>query len=85
LVFYEKGFLHAEYADFYGVNETTRSHLKQELLVSPIKGRLLAFSAGRENPHRVKRVLTGSRYVLSFWFTCEPKKAFAPHFDKRAQ
>lgn len=30
-------------------------------------GLLLAFTAGMENPHRVHKVTSGTRYVLSFW------------------
>lgn len=30
-------------------------------------GLLLAFTAGRENPHRAHKVTAGTRFVLSFW------------------
>ena len=43
--------------------------------VLPQRGRLLLFSAGKENPHRVKRVTEGSRYLFSVWLTTDPLHA----------
>ncbi|CAM9943427.1 unnamed protein product [Lampetra fluviatilis] len=37
--------------------------------VSPRCGRLVAFSAGRENPHGVRAVTRGRRCALALWFT----------------
>ena len=52
-----------------------------ELIVEPRKGRLIVFGSGRENPHRVTRVRTGTRYVLSFWFSCDKRKSFQTFLD----
>jgi len=41
--------------------------------VAPKRGRLLLFSAGSENPHRVKRVTSGRRHLLSVWLTSDPR------------
>jgi len=41
--------------------------------VAPKCGRLLLFSAGSENPHRVKRVTSGRRHLLSVWLTSDPR------------
>lgn len=55
-----------------------------EVLIEPRAGRLLTFSAGAENWHRVERVGAGERYVLSLWFTCDATKRFRPRYDGRA-
>jgi hypothetical protein len=44
--------------------------------VSPTCGRLVSFSSGLENVHRVERVTSGSRLVLAMWFTCSPSHAY---------
>jgi hypothetical protein len=49
--------------------------------VTPARGRLIVFGSGRENPHRVKKVSTGTRYVLSFWFTCNGQREFGTFLD----
>jgi len=41
--------------------------------VLPAQGRLLLFSAGKENPHRVQRVTVGRRHLLSVWLTSDPR------------
>ena len=38
-------------------------------IVRPVRGRLVTFSAGAENLHRVERVTEGTRYVFALWFT----------------
>lgn len=45
--------------------------------VEPKKGRLLAFTSGSENPHRVEPVERGVRYALTVSFSCDPSKAVA--------
>jgi hypothetical protein len=40
--------------------------------VQPKCGRLLGFSAGKENLHGVAGVLRGSRCALGLWFTFDP-------------
>jgi len=41
-------------------------------MVAPMRGRLLMFSAGKENPHRVNRARNGARYLFSVWLTTDP-------------
>ena len=38
--------------------------------ILPRRGRLVAFSSGPENGHRVARVERGARTALALWFTC---------------
>lgn len=52
-------------------------------LVEPRRGRMLAFSSGTENTHRVAKVLTGVRYLVAMWFTCDPKREFTAFLDGR--
>eukprot|EP00300_Choanocystis_sp_HF-7_P011961 c17690_g1_i1.p2 GENE.c17690_g1_i1~~c17690_g1_i1.p2 ORF type:complete len:121 (+),score=27.83 c17690_g1_i1:558-920(+) len=51
---------------------------KQELadgvVIEPIPGRLVLFSAGAENMHTPLKVKSGSRAVLQMWFTCQGVK-----------
>jgi hypothetical protein len=56
----------------------------EEHVVLPRAGRLLAFSAGHENEHAVRRVASGTRFVFSMWFTCDPRREFATFLDNRA-
>ena len=51
------------------------------LVVAPVPGRLIVFGSGRENPHRVNVVKSGTRYVLSFWFTCDESREFSNFLD----
>mmetsp|Transcript_70359 Transcript_70359/g.128906 ORF Transcript_70359/g.128906 Transcript_70359/m.128906 type:complete len:429 (+) Transcript_70359:93-1379(+) len=44
-------------------------------LIQPLAGRLIFFTSGLENLHRVLPMTWGSRYVLSMWFTCSAKHA----------
>ncbi|CAK0861302.1 unnamed protein product [Prorocentrum cordatum] len=44
-----------------------------DCVVSPRRGRLLAFTAGPENLHQVRRVTRGTRFVLAMWFTLSEK------------
>jgi len=55
-----------------------------EQVVEPRPGRLLIFSSGPENPHKVERVTSGQRLVLAFWFTCDPAKQFEIFLDGNA-
>ena len=50
-------------------------------LVQPGAGRLVMFSSGRENVHQVRPVRTGTRYVMSMWFTCDPDRVFPDFLD----
>jgi len=50
-------------------------------VVEPRPGRVLIFTSGAENPHKVERVKSGQRLVLAFWFTCDEKKRFEIFLD----
>lgn len=39
------------------------------------------FTSGAENTHFVERVTNGQRFVLSFWFTCDPSRQFEIFLD----
>ena len=41
--------------------------------IHPKLARLSTFTSGAENPHRVEKVATGTRYALTSAFTCETK------------
>ena len=58
-------------ADFEG-GELAFLDADAERLVTPRAGRLVAFSSGLENLHRVREVTRGERFVLAMWFTCSP-------------
>lgn len=47
-------------------------------------GRVVMFSSGPENAHRVERVTAGERFVLAFWFTCDPAREFEIFLDGAA-
>ena len=51
----------------------------KDRLVAPRCGRLLSFSSGLENPHRVEQVTRGSRLVLAFWFTCSARHSYGSY------
>eukprot|EP00947_MAST-08B_sp_MAST-8B-sp1_P000045 g45.t1 len=51
------------------------------LEVAPRKGRAIVFGSGQENPHRVTKVASGTRYVLSFWFTCDERREMKAFLD----
>jgi hypothetical protein len=55
-----------------------------ELAIEPRAGRVVIFSAGMENTHHVERVLSGQRFVLSFWFTCNRNREFPIFLDGEA-
>ena len=52
-----------------------------EQTVEPKAGRVVIFTSGKENPHVVDRVLSGNRFVLAFWFTCNPARKFENFLD----
>ncbi len=49
--------------------------------VEPKRGRVAIFSSGSENMHYVERVLSGKRYVLAFWFTCDEDRKMEIYLD----
>ena len=54
---------------------------REELIVEPAAGRFVAFTSGLDSIHRVGKVKSGERYVLSMWFTCNEKKQFKTFLD----
>ena len=50
-------------------------------VVEPRVGRLVTFTSGPENLHRVRKVTKGSRYVLAIWFTCSEKHKYVNDDD----
>ena len=40
--------------------------------IQPRSGLLSIFTSGKENPHRVEKVIEGVRYALTIGFTCNP-------------
>ncbi|XP_036415919.1 prolyl 3-hydroxylase 1 [Colossoma macropomum] len=42
-------------------------------VVKPQCGRVVAFGAGKENPHGVRAVTKGQRCAIALWFTLDPK------------
>ena len=62
-------------ADFEG-GELAFLDADAERLVTPRAGRLVAFSSGLENLHRVREVTRGERFVLAMWFTCSAEHAY---------
>jgi hypothetical protein len=55
-----------------------------EQIIEPKAGRVVMFSSGSENPHRVERLLSGQRFVLAFWFTCDLNREFQIFLDGNA-
>lgn len=56
-------------------------HASDVTYVVPRRGRLITFTSGAENLHRVARVTQGERLVLSLWFTCDPAFEFKAFLD----
>lgn len=64
--------------------EETDSGAPQEATqhtVEPMGGRLVVFTSGTENLHQVKKVKSGTRYVMSMWFTCNAARKFSDFLD----
>jgi len=64
-----------EYVDHnFPVDKKGLNQIPERLLtsVSPMKGRLLIFKSGKENPHRVCEVTRGNRYLFSIWYSPDP-------------
>mmetsp|Transcript_23611 Transcript_23611/g.40121 ORF Transcript_23611/g.40121 Transcript_23611/m.40121 type:complete len:333 (-) Transcript_23611:170-1168(-) len=66
---------------FYGQDDSSDEPTE---VVEPAPGRVVMFSSGAENPHRVERVTAGERFVLAFWFTCDPAREFEIFLDGEA-
>ena len=50
-------------------------------VVEPRAGRLVSFTSGPENLHRVRRVTRGRRHVLAMWFTCSADHKYRDEED----
>jgi len=59
----------------FGGGELVFNDVGADRLVRPLAGRLVVFSSGLENLHRVLPMRWGRRYVLSMWFTCSEHHA----------
>ena len=46
-------------------------------VITPLSGRLVTFTSGFENPHRVEIVQHGTRLTLAMWFTCSKQHAYS--------
>lgn len=57
---------------------------KEDQRIEPKAGRVVIFTSGHENPHKVERVASGQRFVLAFWFTCDERRAFQIFLDGAA-
>ena len=66
---------------FYGQDDESDEPTE---IVEPIPGRVVIFSSGAENTHRVERVTSGERFVLAFWFTCDASRQFEIFLDGQA-
>ena len=54
------------------------------LRVLPRRGRLVSFTSGPENLHRVTQVRKGHRVTLSAWWTCDSSKRLSSFLDGKA-
>jgi predicted 2-oxoglutarate/Fe(II)-dependent dioxygenase YbiX len=61
-----------------------QNHSLSEEIVEPFPGRVVIFTSGAENYHCVERVTSGQRFVLAFWFTCDPRRKFQIFLDGKA-
>jgi Rps23 Pro-64 3,4-dihydroxylase Tpa1-like proline 4-hydroxylase len=58
--------------------KTTMKRIQE---IEPARGRLVMFTSGKENFHQVRKVKNGTRYLMSMWFSCDPKKEFTNFLD----
>ena len=65
------------------VNVEQEERLVTEARVEPRKGRVVLFSSGPENPHRVSKVGWGERLTLSLWFTCDEERVMDVRLDRK--
>lgn len=63
---------------------SSTDEMTEEEVVEPARGRVAIFTSGQENVHYVERLTSGQRFVLAFWFTCDPAKAFPIYLDGKA-
>ena len=81
---FEGGKLH--FYDPKSFNEDTHTASEDGIqqTIEPRPGRVVVFTSGHENPHKVERVESGTRFVLAFWFTCTKEKEFEIFLDGEA-
>lgn len=77
-------FEHSNMVEGDMTNLATPTDADVQLEVEPKAGRVVIFTAGHENTHYVERVTSGQRFVLSFWFTCNPQRQFEIFLDGKA-
>ena len=70
-----------EFVKEAGVGEEGEVKFEFDEAVAPKAGRLITFTAGNENPHKLNIVRGGTRFVLSFWFTCDREMQFENFLD----
>jgi hypothetical protein len=80
---YGKDFLGGKLNFLSSGEAETKSHIV-ELEVEPKAGRVIMFTSGGENFHHVERVTSGQRFVLAFWFTCDPRREMEIFLDGNA-
>eukprot|EP00939_MAST-03C_sp_MAST-3C-sp1_P001947 g1947.t1 len=74
----------AEWRHMLMTRNRSSAHRRTAHEIEPARGRLVIFSAGQENLHQVRQVATGTRLVLSLWFTCDETRRFDAFLDGEA-
>ena len=59
--------------------------LARDHVVQPRAGRLVYFTGGLENLHRLREVSAGTRYVIGMWFTCHAELEYRDEDDAGVQ
>ena len=59
--------------------------LARDHVVEPRAGRLVYFTGGLENLHRLREVTAGTRYVIGMWFTCHAELEYRDEDDSDIQ
>ena len=68
-------YLNSQGEDFDG-GDFAFLDLDDDVIIAPMKGRLLTFTSGLENLHQVREVTRGTRTVLAMWFTCSKEHVY---------
>jgi len=61
--------------DEQGIDQKGSNDMKRHIVAKPKKGRVMAFTSGRENVHMVTPVTRGIRHALTIAFTCDQTKS----------
>ncbi len=73
-MFYFKMITHTQHTHTHTTHTHTQpTHTCTQVLVKPECGRLVGFSAGKENMHGVKGVTGGRRCAVALWFTLDQR------------